>query len=271
MNQPVTSQPTLPRLPAPTHDLDQAKRDLAEHGLCLVADAMPPALLARVRDALYRAAAEDRARGWEQKFLGDQEHDNSNQRVWNLLSREPVFIDLVEHPVALELVRHAIGWPALLSNISANITGPGGGEMILHADQGYMPEPWARTQGINMVWCVNDFTEANGGTRIVPQTHLLNRSPLDSEQGTQTVALEAAAGTLVAIDGRIWHRTGNNITADQRRAGIFAWYTLPIYLPQENWYLSLNPAVRQFASDTLLDLLGLKAVIFGRVNGASPE
>jgi hypothetical protein len=28
--------------------------------------------------------------------------------------------------------------------------------------------------------------------------------------------------------------------------------------------------VRQFASETLLELLGFKAQIFGRVNGASP-
>jgi ectoine hydroxylase-related dioxygenase (phytanoyl-CoA dioxygenase family) len=264
------AKPARSPLPRPTRDLEQAKADLAEHGLCLIADALPPAKLRRVRDALYRAAEEDRARGWEQKFIGDYEHDSTNQRIWNLLSREPVFIDLVEHPASLEIVRHLIGWPALLSNISANITGPGGGEMILHADQGYMPEPWARPQGVNMIWCVDDFTEENGGTRIVPGSHLLNRTPRDDEQGAETVALEAPAGTLVAMEGRVWHKTGFNRTEAEKRAGIFAWYTLPIYLPQENWYLSLNPAVRQFASETLLELLGLKAQVFGRVNGASP-
>src|SRR3546814_9706704 len=96
--------------------------------------------LKRVREALYRAADDDRARGREQKFGLDYAHDDTNQRVWNVLSRDPVFSDLVEHPAALELLRSVIGWPALLGNISANITGPGGGEMVLHADQIFVPE-----------------------------------------------------------------------------------------------------------------------------------
>jgi len=60
----------------------------------------------------------------------------------------------------------------------------------------------------------------------------------------------------VVFESRIWHRTGFNRTADQRRAGVFGWYTKPIYRQQENWFLSLDPIVRRFASDTLLTLLG---------------
>jgi ectoine hydroxylase-related dioxygenase (phytanoyl-CoA dioxygenase family) len=197
--------------------------------------------------------------------------DDTNQRVWNLPSRDPAFLDLVEHPLALTVVREVLGWPALLSNISANITGPGGGEMGLHADQGYMPEPWGRVQGVNIAWCLDDFTEANGGTRIVPGSHRRNRTPTADEQYLPTVAVEAPAGSMVMMEGRVWHRTGNNVTADEHRAGVFAWYTLPIYLPQENWWLSLDPSVRQFGSDTLLTLFGFKAGGFGRVNGVSPE
>jgi hypothetical protein len=64
--------------------------------------------------------------------------------------------------------------------------------------------------------------------------------------------------------------SGFNRTASSRRAGIFAFYTLPIYMPQENWFLSLNPAVRHYASETLLQLFGFRAARFGRFYGASP-
>ena len=257
-------------IPQLTRDLALAERDLRETGVCFVADALDGEKLARVRHALYHAAAEDRARGWEQKFGLDYAHDDTNQRVWNLLSRDPVFGDLAEHPAALTLLKAMIGWPILLSNISANITGPGGGEMVLHADQIYMPQPWSGVQGLNVMWCVDDFTDENGATRIVPGSHRLNRAPGPEEQGAQTVALEAPAGTMVVMEGRVWHKTGTNRTADRRRAGIFAWYTIPIYRTQENWFLALNPSVRQFASDTMLTLLGYKSVGLGLVNGASP-
>jgi ectoine hydroxylase-related dioxygenase (phytanoyl-CoA dioxygenase family) len=258
-------------VPKPTRDLAQAEKDLRDTGVCLLEQALSLEQLERVRQALYRAAEDDRARGREKKFNFDYAHDDSNQRVWNLLSRDPVFSDLVEHPAALHLLRTFLGWPLLLSNISANITGPGGGEMVLHADQIYMPEPWSGIQGINVGWCVDRFADENGATRIVPGSHLLNRMPTDKELASDTVALEAPPGTMVVMEGRVWHKTGNNRTENERRAAIFGFYTIPIYRTQENWFLSLNPSVQLFASDTLLTLLGYKAEGLGLVNGASPR
>ena len=259
-------------LPAPTDDLDRAEHDLHEHGICAVRDVLQGAELDEVHTELYAAAARDRARGREVAFGLDYAHDTSNQRVWNVLSRSPVFADLVEHPVALRLLKSVLGWPMLLGNLSANITGPGGGEMILHADQIFVPTPWpAEPQGANAAWCVDDFTAEVGATCFVPVSHVLNRPPTASEHASaEPVPMEAPAGSVVVFDSRLWHRTGNNVTADRTRAGIFGWYTRPIYRTQENWFLSLDPSVRQYASDDLLVLLGWKTVGLGLVNGASP-
>ena len=184
-----------------TRDAAQAAKDIEASGFCIIPDVLPADRLGRVREALYRAASEDRARGWEQKFRLDYAHDETNQRVWNLLSRDPVFADLVEDPLALGLVKSTLGWPALLGNISANITGPGGGEMVLHADQIFVPEPWpAKPQGVNVAWCVDDFTDENGATRIVPGSHLLNRKPAPDEAAKDSVAARGA--------GRLDHRHG---------------------------------------------------------------
>jgi len=261
---------TARALPALTDDLDQAERDIREHGLCLVSGVLDQATILTIREELYKAAASDRARGREQKFGLDYDHDDTNQRVWNVLSRNPVFVDLAEHPAALRLVRSVLGWPALLGNLSANITGPGGGEMVLHADQIFVPEPWpAEPQGCNVSWLVDDFTADNGATCVVPGSHLLHRIPQPGEQ-VDAVPLVAPAGTMVVFESRLWHRTGFNRTTDQRRAGIFGWYTRPIYRAQENWFLSLDPSIRQFASDDLLVLLGFKTAGLGLVYGASP-
>ena len=257
-------------LPAPTDDVERAEADLREHGICAVTGVLAGDQLRDAHDELYRAAAQDRARQREQKFALDYPDDDSNQRVWNVLSRSPVFIDLVEHPVALRLLRSVLGWPMLLGNLSANITGPGGGAMVLHADQIFVPTPWpAEPQGANAAWCVDDFTADNGATCFVPGSHLRNRPP-GFDEIEDAVPYEAPAGSVVVFDSRLWHRTGNNVTADARRGGIFGWYTRPIYRTQENWFLSLDPSVRQFASDDLLVLLGYRTVGLGLVNGASP-
>jgi ectoine hydroxylase-related dioxygenase (phytanoyl-CoA dioxygenase family) len=257
-------------LPSPTDDVDRAEADLREHGICAVTGVLGDEQLRAVRDALYDAAAQDRARSREQKFALDHPTDDTNQRVWNVLSRSPVFIDLVEHPIALRLLRSVLGWPMLLGNLSANITGPGGGEMVLHADQIFVPQPWPpEPQGANAAWCVDDFRADNGATCFVPGSHLRNRLPVPGDV-TDAVPYEAPAGSVVVFDSRLWHRTGNNTTADERRAGIFGWYTRPIYRTQENWFLALDPSVRQFASDDMLVLLGYRTEGLGLVNGASP-
>jgi len=258
-------------LPAPTRDVEQAKRDIKHYGLCIFEDALTPDQLKRARDAFYHAADEDRRRGREKKFGLDYDDDDSNQRVWNLLSRDPIFSDLVEHPIALELVKSVLGWPCLLGNISGNLTGPGGGEMVLHADQIFVPTPWPdEPQGCNVAWCLDDFTEENGATRMAPMSHLRHYPPGEGDQTIDTVPMEAKAGSMVVFESRVWHKTGNNVTKDQRRAGAFAWYTKTIYRTQENWFLSLDPRVRQFASDEMLTLLAFKSEGFGLVNGASP-
>jgi ectoine hydroxylase-related dioxygenase (phytanoyl-CoA dioxygenase family) len=258
-------------VPPPTRDLDQGLRNIAEYGLTIVPGVLDGDVLQRTREALYRAAASDRARGREQKFTLDYAHDETNQRVWNVLSRDPLFEDLAFHPLAVAYVKALLGWPALLGNISANITGPGGGEMVLHADQIFVPEPWpAEPQGLNVAWCLDDFTEANGATLFAPGSHRLNRAPRPEEAGVETVAMEAEAGSIVVFESRVWHKTGFNRTASERRAGVFAWYTRPIYRTQENWFLSLRPDVRQFASEEALVLLGYRTTGLGLVNGASP-
>jgi ectoine hydroxylase-related dioxygenase (phytanoyl-CoA dioxygenase family) len=271
MSQQRASAGLAPAIPSPTRDLAEGVRNIAEYGLTIVPDVLAGDGLVRARDALYRAAEADRRRGREQKFGLDYAHDETNQRVWNVLSRDPVFEDLAFHPTAIAYVKAVLGWPALLGNISANITGPGGGEMVLHADQIFVPEPWAvEPQGLNVAWCLDDFTEANGATRFVPGSHRLNRAPRAEDAASETVPMVAPAGSAVVFESRVWHKTGHNRTAAEQRAGVFAWYTKPIYRTQENWFLSLRPEVRQFASEEALVLLGYRTTGLGLVNGASP-
>lgn len=248
---------------------DEARAALMRDGYCIVESALPADELTEFRTALDRIARFDRESGWLQHYAYDGSI-NANQRIWNLISRDPLFCRLVEHPLAIAFVTEMIGWPALLSGSAANIVNRHGADEVLHCDQTYMPEPWAGPHGINIAWCLDGFTAQNGATRVAPGSHLLNRSYREDEASPEMIPIEAPAGSLVAIDGRCWHRTGTNHT-DKPRAGVFNWYTLPIYLPQENWFLSLNPVIRQFGSDTLLTLLGFRPQMLGRVNGLEPQ
>ena len=246
-----------------------ANESLARFGYCIVENVLDPQAVRQFREALYRVVRFDLESGWSKAYPYGND-GGANHRVWNLISRDPLFCRLVEHERALEFVRKIIGWPALLSSTSANVVVADGDNTAIHADQCYMPEPWAAPHGINVAWCLDDFVAANGATRVAPGSHLLNRSHRADETMPEFVPVEAAAGSMIVMDGRLWHTTGRN-TSGKPRAGIFNWYTLPIYLPQENWFLSLNPAIRQFGSETMQTLLGFRPQIMGRVNGLAPR
>ena len=234
-------------LPAPTRDLRQARADLDRHGLCQIPEVLSRDTCAKARQILYAAAAQDRTSPQQAPDF-PLDVDANNQRVWNLLARDPLFSALAEHSTALELVRHLLGWPALLSNISANIAYPNTAAGVMHADQGFVAQPWpARPQGLNVAWCVDDFSAANGATLVAP------------------------AGSILVFESRLWHQSGANTTTDESRAGVFAFYTTPAYRTQENWFLTLDEAFLRTASPTLLTLLAYKAQGFGLVYGRSPR
>lgn len=59
----------------------------------------------------------------------------------------------------------------------------------------------------------------------------------DLTDAAGTVPIECSAGSIFVMDGRVWHQTGTNTTADQTRAGLFAYYVRPFIRPQWNWYM----------------------------------
>jgi ectoine hydroxylase-related dioxygenase (phytanoyl-CoA dioxygenase family) len=258
------------RIPQSTDSVDQAERDIAEYGVAILTGALSRLELEELRDAVYREAEADRRAGRaDAPYYADVMFGDPSQRVWNLPSRGQLFCDLVEHPTTMRLVSSVVEGPLRLSTFSANITQPGSNTMPLHADQGTNPEPWGeRPHGLNIIWCLDDFIDETGATRIVPGSHRLRRSPTVEELDAPTVAVEAPAGSLIAMESRVWHRTGANITKDRTRAAILAFYGMDCFLPNENWWLCLSPLVRQSGQASLLKLMGFgNESPLGRVHG----
>lgn len=230
----MSAQPTAALVAACRQELDDA-------GYCVVPDALGSDELEAARGALDRAAAEDNANGTALRYGPD----GANQRLWALLNRGDEFIRLAMHPLALALVRSGLGPDIQLTNMSANITGPGGDREIgrLHTDQGFLPEPWPYQLATNVAFFLDDFTEENGATLVVPGSHKVLEVPdhgLAPDIATQVIG---KAGSMAVWDGRLHHATGLNRTADQRRRGIFATYNLPFLRTQENWCRSLDPSL----------------------------
>jgi ectoine hydroxylase-related dioxygenase (phytanoyl-CoA dioxygenase family) len=215
-----------------------ARRQLDDVGFCVIPDALDAQDLAAVRDALDRETAADDACGEALRYGPD----GANQRIWALLNRGEEFVRLAMHPLALAIVRSGLGPVVQLSNLSANITGPGGDHEIgrLHTDQGFLPEPWPYELATNVAFFLDDFTEENGATLVVPGSHKVLDVPDHGLAPQAPARVTGKAGSIAVWDGRLHHATGLNRTSDQRRRGIFATYNRPFMRTQENWCRSLD-------------------------------
>ena len=234
-----------------TTDLKKATADLDEHGYCLIEGALPPDTLDAVRTRLAEQAATEIADGSDYVYEA-----GANQRVWTLLNKGEVFEELAQERLILKLMGHMLGPDFLLSNIDANIAGPGGKPMFLHADQSFVPPPWPSYPLVaNVMWMLDEFTPENGATRIVPGSHKLGQGP-DWSNLPETVPVCGPAGTAFVFEGRLWHQTGANTTQSERRHGILAYYCRPFMRQQENWFVSLKPEVLERATPVLRHMLG---------------
>ena len=277
----------MTRLPQPTTDLDLAKRHMDEYGYCLLKDALSPEEV----DAL-RSRALEQLEAEEQLGVNNNVRADKKQLVRFLINKGQVFRDMIFHPGLHALLDHVLGSAYLLSSYHAHVAHPGSTKAF-HTDQFWMPPPTnehkrtlvkpgsvtrAANRGrhvggealidpktispavvCNTMWMLDDYTEANGATLLVPGSHLSGRQPdheLDSN--ANWVPATGPAGTAVVFEGRTWHTTGANIT-DRPRIGLSTNFCAPQFRQQENFLLGTRPEVLRDASPALLDLIGFKA------------
>ena len=244
---------------------DDQKAHLRDHGFCVLPGLLGGAALDRARAALDRAA--ERTGASHDSRL---DPNDANIRVYNLPAIDPLFIDLLRDPLALAAVRGLLGQGVLVSNFTANIALPGSGSMKLHSDQGLVvPSPWFEPWAANVIWCLDDVREANGATRYLPGSHLYRTAAeVPADAAARTVAFEAPAGSAILMEGRLWHTSGANVTADERRRMMFAYYSADFIRQQANWAFQLPPEVQEAMDAETRKLFGLEAMGNVRIGGA---
>ncbi len=236
-----------PPLPSPTRDTARARDDLDRFGYAIVEGALDKARTLALRERVVAQARGEDARG--QGF-----HDGkTNQRVWMLPNKGRIFRDLMLHPLVEQTMAPLLGKEFLLSSFTANIARPGGAPMYLHSDQGYVDFWTPKPLVANIAWMLDDFTAANGGTRLIPGSHLLERREYGPED---TIAAQGPAGAALIFDGRLIHGTGANVTESDDRHAILTYFCRPFVRQQENYFWGLDPRVRRAERGVFLRRLG---------------
>lgn len=180
------------------------------------------------------------------------------------LAKAPAFAAFIVHPLLLaaaDAVLLAGAHTYQLQISTAQEVWAGGVPQPLHRDeQVYGPVldygPTAPQYVLGVIVAGTDFTRANGGTRIVPGSHLWPEDRVATD--AEAVPAEMTAGSAMIYFGRTIHGAGVNTTDGPRMAFIFG-YSVGWLRQEENILVECPPEIVAALPERVQQLVGYQA------------
>lgn len=211
-------------------------------------------LVARL-DALW---IEEGERAGEENYI-----ETGAWRLANLMNKGDLFRPVLCHPRVLDVIQAVMGPRVRLSMMNARAVPPHSDpRQPFHCDTQKKGKPDASGYYVcTAVWMLDDFTRANGATRLVPGTHRSGQLPKEVMADVYAthpaeVTIEGRAGDVLVFNGHCWHTGGPNITDFPRRA-ILVHYVRADHPQELNQKESLSPETQQKMNPQERLILGL--------------
>ena len=236
---------------------------MGRDGYCIVEGMLSPAQVEETRAGLLEIL--------QATPLGRNDFEGyKTQRIYALFAKTRALDSLAVHPLLLGVLDEVLGHYQLSAPTGIQI-GPGEKAQILHRDQAIYPLPLDFPDVVvNTMWAFDDFTEANGATRLVPGSHTwADRVPSADDP---VVCAEMPAGSVNFYLGRVWHGGGAN-TTDRPRLGVILEYAAAWLRAQENHILAVPRETVAELTERLQELLGYNIYppFVGYVDGRDPK
>jgi hypothetical protein len=185
------------------------RRTLDEQGYLVLPGAVATKDLERLRSAFDRAC--------------DLEGipPRGTRHPTRLIDGDAAFVGFLIFPALLAAVQHVLGRPFLAGAVAGRDPMPGFGQQGLHTD-GIDPGPSTPFQIVTALGLLDDFTQDNGATRLVPGSHRWRRPPpksltVPASRHPDQVVMTAPAGSVLVFNGYLWHSGTCNRSGDHRR------------------------------------------------------
>jgi ectoine hydroxylase-related dioxygenase (phytanoyl-CoA dioxygenase family) len=251
------------RVDAAEVTVDDVVGALDAEGHCIVEGLLSPAATAAARASLVDVLASTPT--GRNDFEGYK-----TQRIYALFAKTRAFDGPATDPLVLGVLDRVLGHYQLSAPTGIQI-GPGEREQVLHRDQSIYPLPLSFPDVVlNTMWALDDFTEVNGATRLVPGSH--RWSDRMASEDDKTVQAVMPAGSVMFYVGKIWHGGGAN-TTDVPRLGVILEYVASWLRAQENHILAVPREVVATLPERLQELLGYNIYppFVGYVDGRHPR
>ena len=252
---------SLPTDPAVRADVEH----VIEHGYVIIPNCFSKGEAQEARDEIQRLLG-DAPLGGRNAFEGV----NTN-RIYSLLNKSRVFDKFAILPRVLALNDYFLDPDYQMTAFHTISINPGEKAQRLHHDDGYIQVPRPRAPfGSAIMVAFDEYTEANGATRIIPGSHTWGGNRVGTQ--AETVPALVPEGGVVYFVSTLIHGGGAN-RSQQPRQSATVQYCQPYIRPIENQILAVDPRRLSGIDPKIVDLMGYKTMepFMGYADGLNPR
>lgn len=243
--------------------IDSQRAQLLNDGYLILQDMISDSVL----DALRAEAAEHLSHLGRNSFEGKH-----TQRIYGLPAKLRSADPFIEHPLVLAHLDRLLLPNYLLSQAQVINIQTESAAQPLHTDDAFYPFPAPRPAiSIATIFAIDDFTEDNGATVIIPGSHKWGdeRRPTVEDRLVKAIM---PAGSCILFMGNAWHGGGENYSGADRLA-LTCQYCEPWARTQENYFLSVSKKTAASVSENIRRMLGysIHPPFMGMTEGMHPK
>jgi len=178
----------------------------------------------------------DRIYAIQEEVIGKENLNNINDSDvcrCPLFYNHELFLELVIQKRVISILNKLLGDYFILHLQNANINRPSSEntQSIWHKDLPYQNYVTSKPIAINALYAIDDFTLDNGGTQILPRSHVSESIPSEQFIEKHKVKLTLNAGDVLMFDSMLLHGASAN-TSNLVRRVVNNQYTVPIIKQQ---------------------------------------
>ena len=210
----------------PKEELDLKIEDISRNGYTILENRMNP------KDIEYAIKKVDEVYESQLKDCGGEKtliEIGEQGLARNLLQYDEFFLKLITHKEILSLMKHFLGGYYTLYTFNGNLNIPNlpATSTPWHRDLAFEHFTSSRPISLTTIWVLDEFNETNNGISILPSTQKHDIFPSFEYVEKYQSKIFAKAGSVIVLDGMLFHRSGLN-NSNKRRRTLQGMYTLPI-------------------------------------------
>ena len=191
--------------------------ELQLNGYTIVKDVIPTDWIPDIRKVIDISFDEHR------KIQTNNNNDIKTEGVaLHALLSDSLFIKILYHLLDFGLIEELetkfFKSNCILNSFSAlnNIPNQPNFSSIVHRDLRFYSGEFPMM--LNCLIMVDDFTKENGGTYLLPKSHLIEKKPTDIEFFRDSIQAVGNGGDVLVFNANVWHASAPNTTNSDRRA-----------------------------------------------------